>query len=316
VTVNRVEADALRWAASQVLARTSLNRITAELNDRDSRTSTGKEWQPTELRRVLVRPRNAGLMQHRTCGRKQEPGKHHHTERCAQIVGRAEWPAIMDEDTWQGVRAILGDPARRTNKGTARKYLLAGIAVCGVCGKPVKSFSASARRRPTRPVYTCKNGKHVIRTAEEVDAYVQAVVVELLERKRGELLAPDQKGDTSALHLRDAALAARLAELGRLFADGEIDADTLRAGTERVRQQREQITAQLAATSRGSVLAGVADAADPAKVWHGLDLSRQRAIVDTLMTVTILPAKRGRRVGWRAGESYFDPATVKIEPKR
>jgi site-specific DNA recombinase len=35
-----------------------------------------------------------------------------------------------------------------------------------------------------------------------------------------------------------------------------------------------------------------------------------------LMTVTILPARRGRRPGWRPGESYFDPDTVKIEPKR
>jgi hypothetical protein len=34
------------------------------------------------------------------------------------------------------------------------------------------------------------------------------------------------------------------------------------------------------------------------------------------MDVTILPAKRGRRAGWRAGESYFDPATVRIDPKR
>jgi site-specific DNA recombinase len=32
--------------------------------------------------------------------------------------------------------------------------------------------------------------------------------------------------------------------------------------------------------------------------------------------VTILPARRGRRPGWRTGESYFDPQTVRIEPKR
>jgi site-specific DNA recombinase len=317
VTVNQAEAEALRWAASQVLAGSSLNAIVAKLNERGIRTSTGREWKPTELRRVLVRPRNAALMQHRTCGKKQEPGKHHHTDRCSQIVGKAEWPALLDEDVWRGVCAVLGDPARRTNTTTARKYLLAGLARCGVCGGPVKSFSASARRRPTRPVYTCRSGKHVIRTAQEVDAYVEAVVVGILTKRGAELLAPDQKGDTSALHAQDAVLAARLAELGRMFTAGEIEADTLRAATEDVRQKRERITAQLAAMSQGSVLAGIADAADPAKVWAGLDLSRKRAVIDVLMTVTIKPAKRkGRRPGWRAGESYFDPATVGLLPKR
>jgi hypothetical protein len=66
----------------------------------------------------------------------------------------------------------------------------------------------------------------------------------------------------------------------------------------------------------GSVLAGVADAPDPAKVWAGLDLSRKRAIVDVLVDVVILPARRGRRPGWRPGETYFDPESVKITWKR
>jgi site-specific DNA recombinase len=68
--------------------------------------------------------------------------------------------------------------------------------------------------------------------------------------------------------------------------------------------------------TRGSVLAGVADAADPAKVWAGLDLSRKRAIVDVLIDVVILPARKGRRPGWRAGETYFDPDSVEIVWKR
>ena len=64
------------------------------------------------------------------------------------------------------------------------------------------------------------------------------------------------------------------------------------------------------------MLAGVADAPDPAKVWQGLDLSRRRAIVDVLATVTILSGRKGRRPGWQPGESYFDPRTVDITPKR
>jgi site-specific DNA recombinase len=305
-TVNQAEADALRWAAGQVLAGMSLNAIVANLNKRMIRTSTGNEWKPTELRRALVRPRNAGLMVHQ-----------------GQVVGRAEWPAILDEDTWRGVCAVLGDESRRTNTTVARRWLLSGLAVCGapigddICAQPVRSFSATAKRRHTKPVYTCRTGKHVIRNAAEVDAYVEAVIVERLSRPDAtDLLAPDQTGDTAALHLRDASLRARLDELGRLYGEDVIDAAQLAQGTAAIRKQREEITAALAAMTRGSVLAGVADAADPAKVWAGLDLSRKRAIVDVLIDVVILPARKGRRAGWRAGETYFDPASVQIIWKR
>jgi hypothetical protein len=235
-----------------------------------------------------------------------------------QVVGPAGWPPILDEATWRGVCAVLGDPGRRTNTTVARRWLLSGLAVCGVCGDPVKSFAAgTSRGRTTKPVYTCRSGKHVVRDAAACDQFVTDVILERLGRPDArDLLTEDQRTDTAALHLRDSALASRLVELGRLYGDGVIDAPQLQAATASIRTQREQITAALAAASRGSVLAGVADAPDPAAVWEGLDLSRRRAIVDVLCTVTILPARRGRRPGWRAGESYFDRSTVLVEPKR
>jgi DNA invertase Pin-like site-specific DNA recombinase len=300
VTVVPEEQACVADACRQVLAGLSLTAIAAELNLRGRRTSTGRAWRPTELRRVLLRPRNAGLMQHR-----------------GQVVGQAGWPPLVDEDTWRATVAVLTDPGRRTNPGAPARWLLSGLAVCGVCGAPVRSFSASSRRRNTNPVYTCRTGKHVVRDAAACDQLVTAVILERLSRRdAAELLAPDQQGDPTQLHLRDAGLAARLAELGRLAGEGAIDTGQLVEATAVIRQQRAQITAQLAAMSRGSVLVGVADAPDPVRVWQGLDLSRRRAIVDTLCTVTILPARRGRRPGWRAGESYFDPRSVLVKPKR
>jgi site-specific DNA recombinase len=300
VTVNQAEASALKWAASQVLAGMNLTAISAKLNERGIRTSPGKPWKPTELSRVLVRPRNAGLIVHR-----------------GEVLGRATWPAILDEDTWRGVCAVLGDPTRRTNTTVARRWLLSGLAHCGVCGDPVRSFSAKGKRRTTKPVYTCRTGKHVIRNAVEVDAYVEAIIIERLSRPdAAELLAPDQAGDLTGLHAQDAALRVRLDELGRLYGDGAIDAAQLQAATASIRTQRERITAALVASSRGSVLAGVADATDPAKVWAGLDLSRKRAIIEVLIEILILPARRGRRPGWRPGEPYFDPSSIEIRSKR
>ena len=154
-----------------------------------------------------------------------------------------------------------------------------------------------------------------LRDAAEVDAYVTKVILERLSRPDArELLAPDKAVDTAELHLRDAALRERLDGLAAAYADGAIDGRQLREGTERIRTQRAEVEAKLAASARGSVLAGVVDAPDPAAVWEGLDLDRRRAVVQVLVDVVILPARRGRRPGWRPGESYFDPATVVITP--
>jgi DNA invertase Pin-like site-specific DNA recombinase len=319
MTVIPKERDALQRAAATILTGGSLNAACADLNKRKIRTSTDKEWKPTELRRVLLRPRNAGLSQHRVCGQEQERGQHHHTDKCVEIVGKAQWPPLLDEDVWRGVVAVLKNPARRTNTTTAHRWLMSGRARCGICGDPIKSFSAHSKKRRTgpRPVYTCSSNKHVIRNAAEVDAFVEAVILERLQRPdAAELLAPDRKGDTAGLHLRDAALQARLEEYERLAGTGEIDPGSFVRITADIRRQREEITDALGAMTAGSVLAGVADAPDPAQAWKGLDLSRKRAIVSVLIDVVILPAKRGRPAGWRPGETYFDPARVEITWRR
>ena len=296
MTLIEAEADAIRWMAAEVLAGNSLRSIARKLNAEGTFTSQGRPWTPRAVALLLQRPRNAGLSQHQ-----------------GEPIGPAKWPAILDSDTWRGVVAVLGDPTRNTTASRARKWLLSGLALCGVCGEPVRStVSAWGTRRA--PAYVCPAG-HVRRNAVELDDYVEATVVERLSRPdAAELLAPDQTGDVAALHAQDAGLRARLDELGRMFGDGMIDALQLASGTASIRTQREAVTEALAASSRGSVLQGVADAPDVAEVWEGLDLSRRRAIVDVLLEVTILRTKRGG--ARRKGETTFDPASVGIEWKR
>ncbi|HSO53937.1 MAG TPA: recombinase family protein [Actinomycetes bacterium] len=297
MTLIEAEAEAIRWMAAEVLAGNSLRSIARKLNAEGTFTSQGRPWTPRAVALLLQRPRNAGLSQHQ-----------------GEPIGPARWPAILDSDTWRGVVAVLGDPARNTTTSRARRWLLSGLALCGVCGKPVRSGGVAVRGDRRVPSYTCPAG-HVRRNAVELDDYVEVVVVERLSQPdAAELLAPDQTGDVAALHAQDAGLRARLDELGRLYGDGVIDALQLASGTAAIRTQREQVTASLAAASRSGVLQGVADAPDPSTVWEGLDLSRRRAIVDVLLEVTILRTKRGG--ARRKGETSFDPASVAIEWKR
>ena len=69
----------------------------------------------------------------------------------------------------------------------------------------------------------------------------------------------------------------------------------------------EQVTDAPAAT-----LAGREDAA---QLWAKLDLEARRAVIRSLVTVTIARQGRGhRRPGWKRGESYnwFDPQRIMI----
>jgi DNA invertase Pin-like site-specific DNA recombinase len=296
MTIIEAEAEIVRWMAVEVLKGTSLRAIARKLNAEGTFTSTGKPWTARAVAWLLKRPRNAGLSQHQ-----------------GEPVARAKWPALIDEDTWRGVVAVLGDPARNTTASRARKWLLSGLAVCGMCGEPVRSNVATWGDRRV-PSYTCPQ-HHVRRQAEALDAYIEAIVLERLSRPDArELLMPDQSGDVAALHAQDSGLRARLDELGRLYGHGLIDALQLASGTASIRSQREEITAELAAAASGSVLAGVVDAVDPEAVWNGLDLSRRRAIVDVLLTVTIKRTKRGG--ARRKGQTSFDSESVAIEWKR
>jgi hypothetical protein len=73
------------------------------------------------------------------------------------------------------------------------------------------------------------------------------------------------------------------------------------AGTGRL----EAIGAELEGAARENVLAPLVAAENAAAVWAGLDISRKRAAIKTLMSVTLHSPGRGPR---RA----FDPATVRV----
>lgn len=298
VTVRPDEAAEVLRMSEAVLAGTSLRSLAADMNSRGLVTSTGRPWRQDSVRRVLMRARNASLMEHR-----------------AEIVGPASWPPIVPEPMWRGVVAVLSDPTRRTQWSSARRWMLSGLALCGVCGSPLICTLLATTRRAV-PSYVCKAGKCVVRNAAALDEAVTAVVVARLSRPdAAELLAAEAGADTSALHLEAVAVRERLDGLAAAYADGAVDARQLRAGSDRLRARLVEIEHELGELSRGSVLSGLVGVPDVAAEWGRLDLDRRRAVIDALMTVVVKRAPRGRPKGWRPGESYFDPTGVRIEWK-
>lgn len=298
VTVRPAEAAEVLKASEAVLAGASLRSLAADLNARGVVTSTGRAWKQDAVRRLLIRPRNAGLMEHQ-----------------GQVIGAANWPAIVPEDTWRAVVATLRNPARRTQLSSVRRWLGSGLYRCGVCGDTVRAFCSHSRGEG-KPQYTCRTRKCVARTCNDVDQYIGEVVVERLSRPDAtELLDADNPRDTTDLHTEALALRRRLDELATVYADGAIDARQLREGSERLRRQLNRVEQAIADASRGSVLSGLVDAPDIAVTWQSLNIDRKRAVIHALMEVRLLLAGRGRPAGWQPGQSYFRPETVEVNWK-
>lgn len=286
VGVRETEAAAVREGYAALLAGASLASIQRSWNSAGLHTGrTGSPWTVAGVRECLRNARYAGLRTHK-----------------GEVVGPAAWDALVPEETWRAARELLDDPARRVGSHSAQK-LLTGVARCGVCDGPVHA-SGSGR---AKPVYRCATVTgHFARQAAPIEEFVAAVVVERLSRvDAAELLVDDNRLDAAALRAEAGALRVRLDTLAVEFADGALTASQLRAATERLRGQLAAVEAQQADAGRVSALGPVVGAEDARAAWQRLDTDRQRAIVDALMVVRILPVGRGTR--------GFDPTSVELD---
>lgn len=305
VTLRPDEAEPLAQAHRAILAGASLHSITRDWATRGILTATGKRWRPAELRRVLMRPRNAGLLEH-----------------LGQITGPAKWPGVVDETIWRGVTAILTDPSRKTTPGPASVHLLSFLARCGVCGGPVICTStsrAASKGRGRRLVYRCREDTrgHLARDKALLDNLAAALVIGRMSREdAADLLTRpggSRAGELARLYGEKAAIERQMTARDRLHRQRVITDEMLTEGLAELRAELAGVEQQIAEACRADVLAPLIG--DPAGVWNGMSLEQQRAAIARLMTITLMPARRGRPPGWRPGEPYFDPSSVRVEWK-
>lgn len=283
-TIVEAEATAVHDAYSKVLAGASLGSIATEWNNAGIATTKGNTWRSAQVRQVLINARYAGLRAYN-----------------GDIVGPAQWPAIVTEDVWRSVQSILSDPSRRRGPTRGRKHVLTGLAICGQCGSLVGSGIASST---AAPVYRCKACFKISRGVAAVDEYVSAIVVERLSRPdAAELTIDHQRVDIGELRDEAAVLRVRLDDLGAAFADGEIDRSQMATATAKIRATLAAVESRMTDAHRARVFDGVTGTS-AAGAFDELPLDRRRAIIDALMTVTIRPAGRGRG---------FSPETISIE---
>lgn len=288
MTVNEDDATMLREVAERILDGESVGAICRDLNARGFVTATEGAWDHGALKKLMLRPRLAGLL-----------------SRHGEIVGAAAWPAILDRQTWEMVCAVLTNKAGQFTYATnTRRYLLTGIAVCGTegCGQPL-AIRHNVRAGLTG--YGCISPgcpRKVHRAVHHLDPYVEGAVIARLNdaEVRRRLMSPVEVDYTREL----LALEARRERVIAAFADDDRNGpDAMRLAVGRINDQIDEVRARMQATRVSRVLDDMwgIDVA----VWKALPLARQRTAVQSLVKVTVFPS--GRR------GPGFDPATVALD---
>jgi site-specific DNA recombinase len=293
VTVDEVEAAALRRAAESIVAGGTLADATRQVS-----ADLGHPVRAVGLKGALTGYRIAGLRQH-------IPAADRRRGVTQGVVTPAVWPAILDDLTWRKVRAVLLDP-RRAKQRPARSYLLSRVIRCGRCGRPMSGGSGN---------YRCdsKNGgcAGLSVNAAPVDEIVERFV-------RGHVDTPEVRGQLARHGAPDRdsgpgidELTARLATLAEMLADGLMTADEWKAARDRVALrigERQTVDAdQVAAQTLARQITSVLDDWDAAKVPERRAVIA--AVLDTDQLALVIEA-RGRRNGCR-----FDPSRVRIVPR-
>lgn len=274
-------ARAVRKAYADVLAGTSLYRIAQDWNAKGYTSARGNQWTQTAVRVVLLNPRNTGFVSLR--------GEFVRDDKGNEV--KADWPAIVTRELFDSVRALLTDKQRTVARTAGRKYLLSGLARCGKCGQTL----GSAMPYKNEPQYHCKHCHGCARKIESVDDYVMRIVAERLSREdAADLLVPQDRPDVPALRTKANALRADQDAMALAHSRAEVTLSQLIAFNRSVDAQLVEIDAQLVDVSKARVLQDVIVVGDAAAVRRRLDkldLDRRRAIIDILLTLTIMPSK-------------------------
>lgn len=303
------KAAIIRAAADDVLDGIAINHIVTRLNQQGvptpmkPRSENSPGWVSTTLRQVLRSPTIAGLRKYQ-----------------GEVIGEADWPAILPPEKWEQVCQVLADRARRTryveeDNHSHPKWLLSFIAKCGYCSRPlVRRFGMIPRRDGnTRDNYTCNlvGCRKISIDVPRTDAYVVATLLGWLSKPESlAVIAGPEENWNERVREAEAHLAAlreRREEAAREYAEGRISLSMLSSVEQRLNPEIERAAkAAVPPVADRNLLALVAEK-DVESAWARLDLLEQRRLIKMLLDIRV---DRARPMG-----GIFDPGRIKITPR-
>lgn len=299
-------APIVREIVARVLAGDALHGIAVDFNRRGvptpqqirdrRRGRTGVKrggWNNPKLRKLLSSPTMAGWRVHQ-----------------GQVHGPAGWEPLVSAADHAAALAIINDPGRRTQRGTAAKYLLSGIAECGVCGAWMRRFPNRGFQSYGCAGLNATNDGHVVRRAAPMDAMVTLHVTERL-RDPGLLEALARARERADESLTQAGqeiahLQAQIAQYTERAVQGTVPAELFETV---IGGLHERLTAAQSRLVVAQVVPQVVlDLAGPdaAQRWALKDVTEQRQVVRALVRVVV------HRSNQRRGVRGFDESSVEI----
>lgn len=279
-----------------IIGGKSLVSVTRAWADAGVVSLAGTPMNTTQVKRVLLRSRNAGL-----------------TTFHGEVVADT-WPAILPLEMFRQCEAILTSPERPQQSEAKFKYLLSGIMKC-YCGRYMTGFGAEGHRRNYRCKIHQEGGKyvpgHANRAMSSLDDYVLRLAAAYLDREDfkaavmadakslAEREAPEESADVGEL-------IARKNSLARMFAQGVISESQLVEGSREVEQKLDSMQQSAAANVGSRIMASFAFAENAGEVFLAKDTDVKRELLRVLFDITLQPSGPYR--------GTFDPTTVDIKP--
>jgi DNA invertase Pin-like site-specific DNA recombinase len=307
MVVREEEAAEIRKAVQHLLGGGSIYAIRHDWMDRDVESVTQLKkhgetyWSTQAVRKILTSPRIAGLRQHR-----------------GEVIGQAQWPAIVTEDDWRSVCTLLDNPSRR-QPPPSREYPLRGVLTCAECGDKLAAMPRGSGPNATR-YYGCrKDGGGcgtVFITSQLVEDYVVGKLVPMAEAP-STLASLQAEDEAAAQELRTLVDQKSADEAALQQLEDKALEDELRPPVERrfdprtYDRRRRTIRQQIAAAEtriadlRGSSALGRLGPS-LAESWPTLSADEQRSVFLAL----VHEIKVGKRE--RKGGNKFDPSRIKF----
>ena len=298
VTVRAAEAEVIQRATKGVLAGRSVSAVARELNGQGITTATGGSWNHQELKRVLLRPRNAGLL-----------GTGNSEDYNVEIIGKASWEPIVDVEEHEALSRMLTDASRRRKAGWSHlKWFGSGIYVCGRCGGRMRSSSIHTAKRKMS-TYRCAEFSHVVIMAEKTDDYVRGVVTEVVRDPRVvRALTAGESDVMQADRQRRELLQTRLDQTDEDYDEDLIDARRYKAKRDKLMAELTEVEDRLAAGVEHATMSPIFAERDPGQAFLDAPLDEQRAVFRSVLRVTIKPNEK-RGAAWSSDRLLIESVT-------
>lgn len=272
--VREEEAAVIRQAARRILNGESLGAVTADLNARGVRSSTGSIWHTHTVKAML---RGAWLSGQREY---------------QKTLSAAAWPAILEPADTARLRAVLQPGTTR-----AQRTLLASILRCGweECAHPMGTRPSGRGAAYGCPKKAGGCGSVTIQAAF-ADECVTRHVIAVLDTPAlaARLSEPEADGDAAALAAIEKA-NRNIAELGELMEAGDLSPRGYADARAALERAIAAAGAKIAAGARSNVVRLVQPGQLAAR-WPSLTIDQRRAVIKSVVRwVDVMPVGKGRQ---------------------